>query len=206
MSKNIVECLEQYVLYVKSTADAPFVESDPAKSEVFDIKEAGAELEIVGLPVSWNIVSGTAPEISSNKFYSSDNSASIEIINASGTNLQISTTTASSGTGIYNGQFPKNGYWLFTIPVKNLTATRSITFTAGTYNNASQTYNIYYSKDKQSWTDTGKTVSNTSAKKTVEVSATFTTTDIQDGYLYIKLVAQTATSSRLVNKIEFTIN
>lgn len=34
---------EQYVLYVKSTADAPFVESAPAKSEVFDIKEAGAE-------------------------------------------------------------------------------------------------------------------------------------------------------------------
>lgn len=196
----------QYVLYVKSTADAPFVESAPAKSEPFEIKDASAEPEIVGLPVSWNIVSGTAPEISSNKFYSSDNSASIEIINASGTNLQISTTTASSGTGIYNVKFPKNGYWLFTIPVKNLTATRSITFTAGTYNNASQTYNIYYSKGKQSWTDTGKTVSNTYEKKTVEVSATFTTTDIQDGYLYIKLVAQTATSSRLVNKIEFTIN
>lgn len=197
------------MLYVKSatgeTEDYKPSE-DFAKSEPFEIKDAGAEPEIVGLPVSWNIVSGTAPKISSNKFYSSDNSASIEIINASGTNLQISTTTASSGTGIYNGQFPKNGYWLFTIPVKNLTATRSITFTAGTYNNASQTYNIYYSKDKQSWTDTGKKVSNTSAKKTVEVSATFTTTDIQDGYLYIKLVAQTATSSRLVNKIEFTIN
>ena len=33
----------QYVLYVKSTAVAPFVESDPAKSEVFEIKEAGTE-------------------------------------------------------------------------------------------------------------------------------------------------------------------
>ena len=37
------EFMLQYVLYVKSTADAPFVESAPAKSEVFDIKEAGAE-------------------------------------------------------------------------------------------------------------------------------------------------------------------
>ena len=35
------------MLYVKSTADAPFVESAPAKSGVFDIKEAGAEPELV---------------------------------------------------------------------------------------------------------------------------------------------------------------
>ena len=40
------------MLYVKSTADAPFVESDPAISEVFDIKEAGAEPESVTVEMS----------------------------------------------------------------------------------------------------------------------------------------------------------
>ena len=70
MSKNIFECLEQYVLYVKSTADAPFVESDPAKSEVFDIKEAGAEPELVTYYVDFENTADTYTDWTFNNFTS----------------------------------------------------------------------------------------------------------------------------------------
>ncbi len=60
----------QYVLYVKSTADAPFVESDPAKSEVFDIKEAGAEPELVTYYVDFENTADTYTDWTFNNFTS----------------------------------------------------------------------------------------------------------------------------------------
>ena len=51
----------QYVLYVKSTAVAPFVESDPAKSEVFEIKEASSATEEIIYSTEFNYpINGSA--------------------------------------------------------------------------------------------------------------------------------------------------
>lgn len=51
---------EQYVLYVKSTADAPFVESDP-ESEVFEIKEASSATEEIIYSTEFNYpINGSA--------------------------------------------------------------------------------------------------------------------------------------------------
>ena len=61
---------EQYVLYVKSTADAPFVESAPAKSEPFEIKEAGAEPELVTYYVDFENTADTYTDWTFNNFTS----------------------------------------------------------------------------------------------------------------------------------------
>ena len=164
---------------------------------------------LAGIPVSWPIVEGTAPTISSKTFSATPTSvgtATLQLFNDSGVAQTLTTTTASSGTGVYNSSFEKDWYWLFAIPVENLKATDSIKLQAGLYNNDSQTYSIFYSTDNSTWTDTGETISQASKKSTAIKSATFTTTNIANGTLYLKLVGGTTCSSRLVKEIGFTID
>lgn len=163
---------------------------------------------LAGIPVSWPITAGSAPTITSNTFSSTATSAgtaTLQLCNSSGTAQTLTTTTASSGTGVYNSSFAEGWYWLFAIPVENLMSTDKIKIQVGLYNNASQTYTIYYSTDNKNWTNTSQTIAQTTSKSTAVKSASFTTTNIAEGTLYIKLVGGTTTSSRLVKEIGFSI-
>lgn len=163
---------------------------------------------LAGIPVSWPITAGSAPTITSNTFSSTATAvgtATLKLCNSSGTAQTLTTTTASSGTGVYNSGFTKDWYWLFAIPVENLKSTDKIKIQAGLYNNAAQTYKIYYSTNNSDWTDTEQTIAQSSTKSTAVKDATFTTTNLVSGTLYIKLVGSTTTSSRLVKEIGFSI-
>ena len=163
---------------------------------------------LAGIPVSWPITAGTAPTITSNTFSSTATAvgtATLKLCDSEGTVQTLTTTNAGTGTGVYNSGFTKDWYWLFEIPVENLKSTDNIKIQAGLYNNTSQTYKIYYSTNNSTWTDTEKTIAQTTAKSTAVKDATFTTANIAEGTLYIKLVGGTTTSSRLVKEIGFSV-
>ena len=198
------------VLTITETTDvkvkAIALTSGHRSSAFTDAKTCNIGDALAGIPVSWPITSGTAPTISSNTFSSTATAvgtATLKLYDDSGVQQELTTTTAKTGTGVYNPDFDENWYWLFAIPVENLSASDKIKIQVGTYSNAAQTYSIYYSTNNSTWTDTSKTIS--SAKSTNVRSASFTTTSIANGTLYIKLVGDSDTSSRLVNEIGFSI-
>ena len=172
----------QYVLYVKSTADAPFVESDPAKSEVFDIKEAGTEpMKPIGVPVTF---SGSAKTIK--------------------TEAGEATVTCSSTieSGLNAQKMSIDGYWLFSVPVKYITVenTISIDFTDIRVNKVASkvTYSLQYSYDNVTYSEFN-TYTETATKNTSKKFTFNTSRNITEGTLYIKLVVTSGGSTTAGN-------
>ena len=128
----------QYVLYVKSTADAPFVESAPAKSGVFDIKEAGAEPESVTIEMS--TFTKTSDNIDANISYTTakGNGTSNPAINSGEIRLYQNSDGTGGGTITITA---KEGFVLTSVTIGSSMGT-SIAYTIGNNTTKSSTESL----------------------------------------------------------------
>ena len=126
------------MLYVKSTADAPFVESAPAKSGVFDIKEAGAEPESVTIEMS--TFTKTSDNIDANISYTTakGNGTSNPAINSGEIRLYQNSDGTGGGTITITA---KEGFVLTSVTIGSSMGT-SIAYTIGNNTTKSSTESL----------------------------------------------------------------
>lgn len=165
---------EQYVLYVKSAAEAPFIESAPAKSEAFEITAAGAEPELIIYSIDFENTADTYTDWTFNNFMS-----------------QQSRTISSHGGTYYGTTGGKTtGYLQFN---SVMAKPKSLTFfiSKQSNNTTSSTWIIQQSTDGSNWTDL-KSQSATSMTKGTWNEISIDLSGYNDIYIRIYYTGSTA--------------
>ena len=176
---------EQYALYVKSAAEAPFIESAPAKSEAFEIKAASAEPELITYSIDFENTADTYTDWTFNNFMS-----------------QQSGTISSNGGTYYGTTGGKTtGYLQFN---SVMAKPKSLTFfiSKQSNNTTSSTWIIQQSTDGSNWTDLKSQSATSMAKGTWnEISIDLS------GYndIYIRIYYTGSTAVRNIDDVTLVI-
>ena len=118
---------EQYALYVKSAAEAPFVESEFAESEAFEIKAAGTEPEPVTVEMS--TFTATSDNIDTNISYTTAKGGGTSNPAINGGQIRLYQNSAGTGGGTITIT-AKEGFILTSVTIGSSMGT-SIAYTIG---------------------------------------------------------------------------